>query len=334
MAAAKSLNIQNEKLSNLGLKTITDNEQIVSYSRGLEAVSEKNPILILIHGYPSSAYMWRLLIPLLPKNAPIFCPDLPGYGGSKPLPSMDKFSVGKAILASLKRQLPSISTDVPIILIGHDRGARIAHRLTVSKVPGFSILGVTLIDIVPTSTQWHNASNSPAKAAKEVTGYFHWPFLANVDLATRMITAYGGGKWCCEMIESWSGSNTRGLAKLKSDDSFAVYAGFFEDEHVVRASCEDYKHGATTDLKLQEEDQEKGRKIDVPLLLLYASDLIGKRYDFSTVWNGWVQEGVRITNHGLGDGIGHFGAEEAPEECAGAIAEWLGGLGIGDGAKL
>jgi pimeloyl-ACP methyl ester carboxylesterase len=241
---------------------------------------------------------------------------------------MDKLSVGTAILSSLQRHLPPSSNDIPIILIGHDRGARISHRLVVSKPTGFSILATCLIDIVPTCTQWHNASNPATKAAKEVTGYFHWPFLANVDLATRMITAYGGGKWCTEMIDSWSGSNASGLAKLKSNDSFTVYAGFFENEHVVRASCEDYKHGASTDLVLQEEDQEMGRKIDVPVLLLYATDFIGKRFDFSTVWDAWVNEGVGITSRGLEGGIGHFGPEEAPEECAIGIGKWLQGLGV------
>jgi pimeloyl-ACP methyl ester carboxylesterase len=241
---------------------------------------------------------------------------------------MDKLSVGTAILNSLKSQFPSSNGDIPIILIGHDRGARVSHRLTVSKPPGFSILGVCLIDIVPTSTQWHNASNTAAKTAKEVTGYFHWPFLANVDLATRMITAYGGAKWCTEMICAWAGSNETGLQKLKSDDSLEVYGGFFENEEVIRASCEDYKHGATTDLEVQESDQKEGRKIDVPLLLLYGKDFIGKRYDFSTVWNGWVGKGVKITDHGLGGGVGHFGAEEAPEECGEVVREWLKGLGV------
>jgi hypothetical protein len=57
MAAAKALNIQNEKFNNLGFKIVIDNEQIVSYSRALNSVSDKNPILVLVHGYPSSAYM-------------------------------------------------------------------------------------------------------------------------------------------------------------------------------------------------------------------------------------------------------------------------------------
>jgi hypothetical protein len=58
MAAARALSVQNDKFSSLGFKTVTDSEQLVSYSRGLESVSEKNPILVLIHGYPSSAYMY------------------------------------------------------------------------------------------------------------------------------------------------------------------------------------------------------------------------------------------------------------------------------------
>lgn len=231
---------------------------------------------------------------------------------------MDKLSVGNAILSDLKSQLKPTSSDTPIILIGHDRGARVSHRLTVSGFPGLSILGVCLIDIVPTSTQWQHYS-SPALAAKEVTGYFHWPFLANVPLATRMITAYGASTFCTEMIQSWAGKNSTGLSALKSDDSLAVYGGFFENEEVVRASCEDYKHGASTDLEAQEEDQKAGRKIEKPLLLIYGKDFIGKRYDFGTVWNEWVKEGVEIQHHGLGDGIGHFGAEEAPEvsSCCG-----------------
>jgi hypothetical protein len=57
MAAAKALDVQNDKFSDLGFKTVTDSEKIVSYSRGLDTVSEKNPILVLVHGYPSSAYM-------------------------------------------------------------------------------------------------------------------------------------------------------------------------------------------------------------------------------------------------------------------------------------
>ncbi|KAF2823089.1 alpha/beta-hydrolase [Ophiobolus disseminans] len=325
MAFTQSLKTQDAKFESLKLsRTVVDD--VVCYSRCLDSVAEKNPILVLIHGYPQSAYKWRHLIPLLPPDSPLFVPDQPGYGGSAPIPSNDKFTIGNALLTALKSQVKSgSSSKIPIVLIGHDRGARIAHRLAVTSHPSFTIHGICLVDIVPTSTQWHHSS-SPAKTAKEVTGYFHWPFLANVELATRMIAAYGGAKWCKEMILAWAGSNPTGLSKLQADNSLDVYGGFFESADVVKATCEDYRHGATTDLEAQERDQAEGRKIGVPLLLLYGKDFIGKRYDFGEVWREWVNGGVRVTDHGLGGGIGHFGVEEAPEECARVIGEWLGGL--------
>lgn len=42
----------------------------------------------------------------------------------------------------------SSGADIPVVLIGHDRGARVSHRLAVSGVEGVDILGVCLIDIV------------------------------------------------------------------------------------------------------------------------------------------------------------------------------------------
>jgi pimeloyl-ACP methyl ester carboxylesterase len=195
------------------------------------------------------------------------------------------------------------------------------------------ILGSCLIDIVPSSTQWHH-STTPSKTAKEMIGYFHFPLLANVDLAVRMITAYGGADWCIDMTERWAGKNANGLKSMKADDSMTVYSGYFEHERVIRATCEDYKHGATTDLVAQEEDQAEGRKISAPLLLLYGQDFIGKRFEFPAVWKDWVNEGVEITNHGLRDGLGHFGAEEAPEECARVVVEWLKGLGVNGSSRL
>jgi hypothetical protein len=57
MASTKSLDVQNKKFNSLGFKTVENATKILSYSRALDSVSEKNPILVLIHGYPQSAYM-------------------------------------------------------------------------------------------------------------------------------------------------------------------------------------------------------------------------------------------------------------------------------------
>ncbi|KAL6707609.1 hypothetical protein ACN47E_003959 [Coniothyrium glycines] len=328
MAATSAMKIQDEKFSNLGLfKTIVNKEQVATYSRSLGAASDSNPILVLIHGYPQSAYEWRHFIPLLPSDAPIFTADLPGYGGSAAIEKNDKLTVGTAVLEALKTEVKrtssnSSSPDIPIILIGHDRGARISHHLAVEGVKGINIRGVCLIDIVPTSVQWQNFA-SPLTQAKQITGYFHWPFLANVDLSFRMISAFGRADWCKEMIQAWAGNSPTGLQKLKADDALNVYGDFLNQEHTLKASCEDYKHGATTDVEREEDWQKNGRKINVPLFVLYSHDYIGSRYKFPDIWKDWVKDDVEIRAYSLQNGIGHFGPEEAPEESAKVIVEWL-----------
>lgn len=156
-----------------------------------------------------------------------------------------------------------------------------------------------------------------------MVGFFHWPFLANAALANKMITAYGGANWCFDMIDRWAGSNPQGLEKLRSDNAMEVYGGFMTEPSVIAASCDDYKHGATTDVEAQEKDQEEGKKIDVPVLLLYGKDFIGKKWNMMGVWKDWVSEEVELSEHGFENGIGHFGAEEAPEECARVLNEWM-----------
>ncbi|KAL5420384.1 hypothetical protein PMIN04_006556 [Paraphaeosphaeria minitans] len=323
--SASAVSIQDEKLKSFGLQKMTVNEeQVVSYSRGLGAASEQNPVLVLIHGYPQSSFMWRHLIPLLPSDAPIFASDLPGYGASAPISDNSKYFVGSTVLAALlteaKRTSSKTLDDLPIVLIGHDRGARVAHHLTVQGFPGVSIKGVCLIDIVPTTVQWEASSKNPA----EVVGYFHWPLLANVDLATRMITAFGPGNWCEEMCLRWAGKTSSALSSFKADDALAVYRGFFEQPHTLDASNKDYEAGATVDVEVEKRWREEGKKIMVKTLLVNSESYIGKRYDFPEVWKGWVEGAAQF--HALGGGVGHFGAEEAPKETAEALGKWLKGL--------
>lgn len=237
---------------------------------------------------------------------------------------MDKHTTGLTLLSALAA-LTSSSTPTPIVLIGHDRGARIAHRLTVSGAGGVSIHGTCLIDIVPTAVQWQHGAAAHTAAA-ETIGYFHWPFLANTDLAVRMINAFGRGAWCEEMTLRWAGSNAGGLAALKADDALAVYNAFFAQPGTLEASCDDYAAGAREDVQVQVSDQQDGRKMVRPVLLVYSADGIGSRFDMAGAWRDWVSEEARLTTCALEDGIGHFGAEEAPGETARALGEWLGGL--------
>lgn len=79
-------------------------------------------------------------------------PDLPGYGLSGPIEDNSKISVGRTVLAALLTEYKRTSSkpldNVPIVIIGHDRGARVAHHLAVQGFSGVNIQGVVLIDIV------------------------------------------------------------------------------------------------------------------------------------------------------------------------------------------
>ena len=50
-------NIQDQKFVDLGLQKTISAKGVVSYHKHLDAAAKNNPILVLLHGYPQSAYM-------------------------------------------------------------------------------------------------------------------------------------------------------------------------------------------------------------------------------------------------------------------------------------
>ena len=45
-----------------------------------EAGNPKNPTILLLHGFPTSSFMYRNLIPILATKYHVVAPDLPGFG--------------------------------------------------------------------------------------------------------------------------------------------------------------------------------------------------------------------------------------------------------------
>ncbi|EHL00331.1 alpha/beta-Hydrolase [Glarea lozoyensis ATCC 20868] len=305
-------------MTSLGLKSnlkTTAEEKLFYYSRGLEDVKPDTPVLVLLHGYPQT---WRHIIPLLPKSIPLFIPDLCGYGRSSPLTTAhNKLAVGRTLLSTLHSILPSGSTPQSLILCGHDRGARIAHRLTVSarSLPNFTITGTILLDIMPTLSQWASGS-TPSKSV----GFYHWSFLPNVSLATEMILALGGPRYVESCIQRWAGS---GIQTLEQHNAMSVYGRAFSYEHVIRASCEDYRASAFEEVEEHEGDQRDGRKMEGRVVVGYSKGFLGQRGRVEE-WGQWVGEGGRLDFRGFEGG--HFVAEECPEEVAEMIGEFYGGV--------
>jgi pimeloyl-ACP methyl ester carboxylesterase len=199
--------------------------------------------------------------------------------------------------------------------VGHDRGARICHRLAVANPsPHFKILGSVFLDIVPTLIQWQTFSTPTTSI-----GSFHWPFLANVEFAVPIIMAQGGDVFIRTCLERWLGKGREARTNFEKDDAIAVYAEFFKKESVIRATCDDYRAGGKEDIEEQLSDQKEGRKIDGNVLSVYSAEYLGRRYDLKKVWSEWISGKGSLEVLGIGGGVGHFVAEEAPGGTASAI---------------
>lgn len=300
-------------------------------------ISSKHPLLVLLHGYPQTSFIWRHLLKLLPPHFPLFIPDLPGYGRSTPSQTThDKLTIGLAILEALSTLLPSQPNPTPIILVGHDRGARIAHRLALHHAhhpTPFHLAGLTVLDTIPEPAQWSSFAASPAAASNS----FHWPFLANAPLATDMINAYGPSRWCATLLARWCGGGDLGadaphIRSLVADEAVAAYCGAFERPGVVRATCEDYAASAYgDDGEMWRGDEREGRKVEGlgerGVLVVFSEGYLGAKgaRDVGGIWSGYVDEGTRLVAKGIGGGVGHFLVEEAPGEVLEVLVEWLEG---------
>jgi pimeloyl-ACP methyl ester carboxylesterase len=287
---------------------------ITSYTSDL---GPSTPILTLIHGYPQSAYEYRYLAPALKSHISLFIPELPGYGISTPTKTHSKRAVGTALLEALVSVFGKGRT---VILGGHDRGARICHRLAVDRLSftDMNIVGVMMLDIVPTWVQWQAGAN-PLVAS----GYFHWPMLANPQIATNLLMAYGGDRWARDANTRLAGPDEAAKAKVAADGAIDVYAELFKKKETIYYSSEDYAAGAREDVDEQKKDQADGRKIDIPTLVMFSKAKLGSTQDVALVWQDWIREGTPYTPVGVGGNRGHYLPEEASNDVLTALETFL-----------
>jgi pimeloyl-ACP methyl ester carboxylesterase len=124
-----------------GEETGFDGHRIHLFSRAGEG-----PTLLLLHGFPTCSYDWRLLIELLSERA-VIAPDFLGYGFSEKPADHDYTLVESADLAEevIRRQAPA----APVFAIGHDIGTSVANELMARDIDGalgFDLTGVLLLN--------------------------------------------------------------------------------------------------------------------------------------------------------------------------------------------
>ncbi|NIJ05793.1 alpha/beta fold hydrolase [Frigoribacterium faeni] len=96
-----------------------------------EAGPADAPVLLLLHGYPSSSHMFRHLIPMLADRYRVVAPDHLGFGRSS-APSTDEFDYTfEALAAVTGRFLSSLGIERYTVYV-QDYGAPIGWRLALA----------------------------------------------------------------------------------------------------------------------------------------------------------------------------------------------------------
>jgi haloacetate dehalogenase len=254
------------------------------------------PALLLLHGYPQTHAIWHKVAPRLAERFNVVASDLRGYGDSgKPAATPDHATYSKREMARDQAELMSALGFERFFLCGHDRGARVSHRLAVDHAA--RVEKVALLDIAPTLAMYEQTHEAFARA------YWHWFFL--ILPAPVPETMIGGA--IDTILPAKMGSGSAGLSPF-TPEAWAEYVRCFTPG-MVHASCEDYRAAASIDLEHDRADRAAGVRVRCPLLCLWgARGVIEKCFKPLDEWKR-VADDVR----GRSLPAGHYLPEEVPE---------------------
>jgi haloacetate dehalogenase len=260
------------------------------------------PALLLLHGFPQTHAMWNRVAMQLANDFYLVIPDLRGYGDSaKPEGTQDHSNYSKRTMA---RDMVSVMKSLGIAafqVCGHDRGARVAHRLALDFPQHVQCLCV--IDIAPTLDMYAATDFEFAKA------YYHWFHLIQPHpLPETMI----GGNPLAYLHAKLGGWGTGGMGHIEAA-ALAQYERCFAQSATIHAMCEDYRAAASIDLVHDRASRAQGQKIACDLRVLWGErGVVHRLLDPMALWR--AQCAGQLS--GLAMPAGHFIPEELPLETA------------------
>jgi haloacetate dehalogenase len=281
---------------------MTGMEQRVIRANGIRFnawLGGKGAPVVMLHGYPQTGQMWRKVAPRLLDEFSVVCPDLRGYGDSdKPRDGYDKRTMARDIhvlMESLGHKRYAV--------VGHDRGARVAHRLALDQPDAVTRLCV--LDIVPTHTVFRDTGKELAAA------YWHWFYFQVPDLPELMIGA---------APEAFLRYMLRGLtfrAGAIEEPMVQEYLRAFTLPGTIRAGLEDYRAAASRDL--EDDERDLALKLRCPVLAIWGE--YGKMHTLFDVLATWREKASEVRGQALP--CAHFIPEEMPEELVTELRQFL-----------
>lgn len=248
----------------------------------------EKPLLLLLHGWPQTSQCWEAVIPALAEDYRVVAPDLRGYGHTdKPRGGYDK----KTMAGDIRELIEHLGYSSARI-VGHDRGARVAHRFALDHRD--LVTHLTLLDIAPTLHMFRSGTMDLAQ------GYWHWLFHMKDDLPELLvgpqIEAY-----LRFFFERWT------LQRNALEAAVPDYVKAFSRPGALRAGFDDYR-ATDVDLIHDAESLDAGHTVDLPVQVLWGDHGLVAGHDVIAAWKPFAP----LAWGGPIAECGHFIPEEQP----------------------
>ena len=276
-------------------------------------IGGQGPPLLLLHGYPQTHFMWAKIASRLADHFTVVMSDLRGYGDSdKPKSDSMHETYSFRAMAEDQVSLMGLLGFDRFAVAGHDRGARVTHRMCLDHAD--RVTRAAVLDIAPTLTLYEGTDMSFAM------GYYEWFLLPQPEpFPERLIGADPKFYLRYELL-GWSGDKEADIASIFDPECLAEYERCFCDPLTIHTTCEDYRAAASIDLVHDREDRDTGRKIQCPLLVLWGdANPVLRAYDMLDTWR-------RVSNNTVEAKAlpcGHYIPEEVPHEVIAAFESFF-----------
>ena len=272
----------------------------IDVGNGIEiaaSIGGSGPPLLLLHGHPQTRALWHRVAPALSERYTVVLTDLRGYGdSSKPAGTAQHENYAKRTMAQDQLSvMQSLGFD-KFYILSHDRGARVAHRLAMDHPA--AVERMVLLDIAPTLSMYRKTTEAFARS------YWHWFFLIQPSpMPERLIAADPAA-----YINDIMGNRSAGLAPF-DPRALAEYKRCIALPGAAHGICEDYRAAAGIDLEHDQADRDAGRKLEMPVLVLWGAEGVVQRC-FDPLAE-WQERATQLSGDALP--CGHYIAEEEPE---------------------
>ncbi|MGV9367184.1 alpha/beta fold hydrolase [Amycolatopsis sp. NPDC003731] len=267
------------------------------------AVGGSGSPVVLLHGFPETHLMWRHVAERIAGEHTVICPDLRGYGASaKPVATGEEVYAKRTMAADVVALAAALGHE-RFALVGHDRGALVAFRAGLDHPETVSHLGI--LDVVPTLDMWNVLHGVSAAVGYHLFLMAQPPGLPETMIAASADAFFGS------FLDAWANDPA-----AIPDDVRAEYLR--ASAAAVPSIVADYRASAGIDLRHDQADLDAGSQLAMPVTVVQQDWGAQLGYDAAAVWKAWAPDlDHRLTN------AGHFMAEEAPDEIAGAIRDLL-----------